>query len=654
MPLPFSIFPGFTVSRRALLCTLVDPTLRGVILSGPVGTGKSSLFHSFAEFTRNHVDPDIPFVQVPLGVTEDRLIGGIDIDIALSSGGRVLRTGLIAAADGGYLIVDDLPLLDELAATTVMQSLEMEALICEREGMSALLPSRFVLLATTVPVERDLGISAADRVAFLIGDQQRLSPNAVARMMALVERHQREPEVLAREVEEGERDLAAQVIAARVLHPLIPVGELAMREIIEHAERLNISGNRAEIFAMKAARAHAALRGSRSIESQDIEFAVVSVLAARAENVPGKGSEGHSEGKSEGTLEGDDKEEEESNGEGERQQQDQGEGDSPARDHGGSGQGGAKTEESEEQDQEQGNANEGGSAGSRSRGEKVLEAVDFNAPLDELTGFFHVRRSTTSGSGGSADQWQRGKHTRSISADTSGRRIALGATLRAAAPHQKRRRREDSRRVVVRGEDLKVKKFVERAGTLFIFCVDASGSMAMNRMREAKGAVTRLLQDAYVNRDSVALIAFRSSDAEVLLPPTSSVERAKRSLDVLPTGGGTPIASALMKAYALLQNQRRTGIEQSLVVLLTDGRANVPMSSNAAGMIMEVRRQHVREELDRIALLYRREKIPTLIIDTRQVYSPTSEAVRLAGILDARYYFLPKIDAQGIVEVVRG
>ncbi len=264
-----------------------------------------------------------------------------------------------------------------------------------------------------------------------------------------------------------------------------------------------------------------------------------------------------------------------------------------------------------------------------------------------------MRRSSTTGSGGSADQWQRGRHTRSITAETSGRRIALGATLRAAAQHQKRRRKQDERRVIVRGEDLKVKKFVERAGTLFIFCVDASGSMAMNRMREAKGAVTRLLQDAYVNRDSVALIAFRSTDAEVLLPPTSSVERAKRSLDVLPTGGGTPIASALMKAYALLQNQRRTGVEQSLVVLLTDGRANVPMSSNAAGMIMEVRRQHVREELDRIALLYRREKIPTLIIDTRQVYSPTSEAVRLAGILDARYYFLPKIDAQGIVEVVR-
>jgi magnesium chelatase subunit D len=207
--------------------------------------------------------------------------------------------------------------------------------------------------------------------------------------------------------------------------------------------------------------------------------------------------------------------------------------------------------------------------------------------------------------------------------------------------------------VVIRREDLKLKKFTERAGTLFIFCVDASGSMAMNRMREAKGAVTRLLQDAYVNRDSVALIGFRSSEAEVLLPPTSSVERAKRSLDILPTGGGTPIASALMKAYTLLQRERRTGLEQTLVVLLTDGRANVPMSSNAAGMIMEVRRQHVREELERIALLYRRERIPALIIDTRQLYSSSSEAVRLAEMLGARYYFLPKIDAQGIVEAVR-
>jgi magnesium chelatase subunit D len=198
-----------------------------------------------------------------------------------------------------------------------------------------------------------------------------------------------------------------------------------------------------------------------------------------------------------------------------------------------------------------------------------------------------------------------------------------------------------------------VKKFQERAGTLFIFCVDASGSMAANRMREAKGAVTRLLQDAYVNRDTVALISFRGSEAEVLLPPTNSVERAKRSLDILPTGGGTPLASALLKAYAMVAQERRRGVEQTLVVFLTDGRANVPMAESAAGMIMEVRRQHVRRELQTIAVSDRRERVRALVIDTKQSFGAMSEAVRLAEMLGGEYYYLPRIDARELASVVR-
>jgi magnesium chelatase subunit D len=206
---------------------------------------------------------------------------------------------------------------------------------------------------------------------------------------------------------------------------------------------------------------------------------------------------------------------------------------------------------------------------------------------------------------------------------------------------------------VIRREDIRVKRFTERAGALFIFCVDSSGSMAMNRMREAKGAVTKLLQNAYVNRDTVALIGFRGDQAEILLPPTGSVERAKRSLDILPTGGGTPLASALVKAYGLVERARRSGIGQTLVVLLTDGRANVPIAENAAGMIMEIRRGHVRRELERVAESYRRGGVATLVIDTKQHFGANSDAVRLAELLDANYYFLPRIDAGEIAAIVR-
>jgi magnesium chelatase subunit D len=172
-------------------------------------------------------------------------------------------------------------------------------------------------------------------------------------------------------------------------------------------------------------------------------------------------------------------------------------------------------------------------------------------------------------------------------------------------------------------------------------------------MREAKGAVAKLLQDAYVNRDTVALIAFRGGEAEILLPPTNSVERAKRSLDVLPTGGGTPLASALIKAYGLVAASRRKGIERTLVIFLTDGRANVPLTESAAGMIMEIRRRHVRQELERVTEAYRREGVSTLVIDTKQTFGAQSEATRLAQMLGGRYYYLPRIDAQGLAQVVK-
>jgi magnesium chelatase subunit D len=624
---PFSAFLGFSIARRALLCTLVDPTLRGMILSGPVGTGKSSLMRSFGAFVRVHVDPDSPFVQVPLGVSDDRLIGGIDLDISLATGERRGRTGLLAAADSGYLFVDDLPLLDDLSATMILHALESGTVICEREGISSCLASNFVLLATTVPSERDLPIALADRIGFLVAEERGITPDAVVELLRRLDMFLAEPRAFHADYDAAERKLASQVATARMLHPLIRLEPEVMGQLAHAALQLNVVGNRADVFAAKAVRAHAAMRGSRTIDEEDLKFAIATVLRPRAENIPDD-ERMNDDGTGEG---GEDGEREERHGGGrESEENDGGEGSRSEDDDGG-----------------------GGDASQGVVPEQVLDPVDFSGPLVDLADFFGSKRSTTAGSHGISAQWQRGRHSRSLQEQPEGKRIAIGATLRAAAPHQKRRRNEGERRVVVRGEDIRVKKFQERAGTLFIFCVDASGSMAANRMREAKGAVTRLLQDAYVNRDTVALISFRGSEAEVLLPPTNSVERAKRSLDILPTGGGTPLASALLKAYAMVAQERRRGVEQTLVIFLTDGRANVPMAESAAGMIMEVRRQHVRRELQTIAVAYRRERVRALVIDTKQSFGAMSEAVRLAEMLGGEYYYLPRIDARELASVVR-
>jgi magnesium chelatase subunit D len=632
MYFPFSAYLGYSVARRALLCTLVDPTLRGVILSGPVGTGKTSIVRSFGAFVRAHVDPEAPFVEVPLGVSDDRLIGGIDLDASLASGERYPRSGLVAGADGGFLFVDDLPLLDGLSATTIMHALEAGTITIEREGMSRVEPTGFVLLATTVPTERDLEISLADRVAFLIAEERRISTDSVHLLIGRLDRYAASPGEFYHEYDAAERKLASQVATARLLHPLIRMEEEAMWGLAVAASKLNVTGNRADVLAAKAARAHAALRGSRTVEEEDLKFAVATVLKPRAENVPDDSMQ--SEEEKPGEERGGKREESEDQRDGES----------------------AGANDDREESGEEG-ASEGASGEKESdrsvQPEELLDALDFAGPLVDLADFFRSGRSNVSGSRGNMPQWRRGRHTRSLQIDPQGRRIAIGATLRAASAHQKKRRQEGESRVIVRGEDIRVKKFTERAGTLFIFCVDASGSMAMNRMREAKGAVTRLLQDAYINRDSVALIACRGSEAEVLLPPTSSVERAKRSLDILPTGGGTPLASALLKAYAMVAQERRRGAEQTLVVLLTDGRANVPMAESAAGMIMEIRRRHVRRELETLAAAYRRDGVRALVIDTKQAFGAKSEAVRLAEMLGGEYYYLPQIDARGIAGVVR-
>ncbi len=630
---PLSAFAGFGAARRALLCTLVDPGLGGVILSGRVGTGKSALLRSFGSFVRAHVDPDTPVVRVPIGVTDDRLIGGVDVDASLASGERRVQRGLIAEADGGFLLVDDLALLDRTAIASITRALETGENICEREGVSRCDPARFVLLATSVPNEREIPIEVADKVAFLLGEERTLSIDGVRILLRRLDRHARDPVGFAREHRVMELRLAEQVATARLLHQMIPVEMNTMGTILTEAAKLNVSGNRAEVFAARSARAHAALRGAREIGEEEIRFAIATVLAPRAQNVPDESAPSPEEQPSDGGP-----------GNGEERPAEQ-----PREDAAGAG---ADGRAGGDDQIDAGGAGEGNASGEG--GDRVLDPVDFNAPLIDLDQFFSHGRSAGPGSRGEAGEWARGRHVRSTEDDLRGKRIAVGPTLRAAAPHQRSRRAEGEERVVVRPEDIRVKRFVHQAGTLFIFCVDASGSMAMNRMREAKGAVTRLLQDAYVNRDTVALISFRGTEAEVLLPPTSSVERAKRSLDVLPTGGGTPLASGLVKAYALVAAARRRGVEQVLVVLLTDGRANVPLTENAAGMIMELRRRHVRQEMENVALLFRRDGIRALVIDTRQTFGAASEAVRLAEMLDARYYYLPKIDAGGIVSVVRG
>ena len=292
--------------------------------------------------------------------------------------------------------------------------------------------------------------------------------------------------------------------------------------------------------------------------------------------------------------------------------------------------------------------------------EQILSALNSMLPaeLEELP-FRHVRRGR-SGSRGATDG-NRGRHVRSIPGDPRRARIDASATLRVAAPWQPLRRQseeataqeeaaafsqnghsaEAARPVLFQPSDIRVKQYRSKAGALFCFAVDASGSMALHRMRQAKGAVHALLAKAYVKRDRVALLAFRGKAAELLLPPSQSVELASRALDRLPTGGGTPLASALLLAETVAQQAKSRGIQQTILVLLTDGRANVPLEEG----------NNVREELQKVGKFIAASSLQVMVIDTQRSYLSRGEARQLAEWLGADYAYLPNADSEQIADL---
>jgi magnesium chelatase subunit D len=602
------------LAKQALMLLAVDPALGGVVIPSAVGSGKSTLARAFADIL-----PDgTPFVELPLNVTEDRLIGGVDLEATLATGVRVVQHGVLSRADMGVLYVDSLSLLDSSAVSHIMDAMSRRAVIVEREGLSEVHPADFMLVGTYDPSDGEVRMGLLDRIGIIVPFTAQNDFRARKQIVNIV-MGQRDSE----DTEDELRMLRGLIEAAREQLPKVSITVEQMKGMIQAAISLGVEGNRVDIFTIRAALANAALNQRTEVDDEDLKLAMKLVLVPRATRMPER----------EAADEEMPPQEEPPAQEEPEAEDEEAPADTPDAD--------AEEEQEETPDMIE---------------ELMMDAIETELPDNILNISLASKKKAKSGSRGEALNNKRGRFVRAQPGEMKSGKVALIPTLISAAPWQASRKADKVKKgirtgaLIISKEDVKIKRFRDKSGTLFIFMVDASGSMALNRMRQAKGAVSSLLQNAYVHRDQVSLISFRGKQAQVLLPPSQSVDRAKRELDVLPTGGGTPLASALLTGWETAKQARTKGISQIMFVMITDGRGNIPLEAAYDPNASKAAKEDLEKEVEALALSIQSDGIASIVVDTQMNYLSRGEAPKLAQKLGGRYFYLPNAKAEQIVE----
>ena len=586
----------------------VDPVgLGGVALRSPACDNRDQ----WLALLKNLLPTQTPLRRVPLNINDTALLGGLDLGATLQAGKPIALQGLLSQADGGVLVLAMAERMSVSSAARFGSVLDTCMVALQRDGLDTSTQASLGLVALDEGANDDeqMPASLADRLAFrlLMGAQD--------------------------EDEEGPEWSAQEVLKARQLLPQVTMDDEAVQALCAAALALGIDSLRASVFAVRVARAAAALSGSHTVEEEHTGVAARLVLAPRATRLPPQAPPESQEDEAETPPE--------------EAKEAPPEPPSPDPQNNEAQENSPPEEPDETQNEDPGP--------SENLADLVLEAAQAAIPAGLLAslkiGQLQRAKTPTSGSAGAMQKNAlRGRPVGARKGEPrAGQRINVLETLRAAAPWQKLRQRQlaltDSQKqgIVVRKEDFHVTRFRQSGQTTTVFVVDASGSSALNRLAEAKGAVELLLADCYVRRDSVAVLAFRGQTAELILPPTRSLARAKRSLAALPGGGGTPLANAI-EASMLLADQLRKKGETPIVVLLTDGKGNIARDGKPG------RTQAATDALAAAAEM-RLRGFSTLLVDT----SPQAQdaAKNLAQVMGAQYLALPYAGANTLNQAVR-
>ncbi|MBR1432552.1 MAG: VWA domain-containing protein [Ruminiclostridium sp.] len=600
---PFTAVAGQDRVKLALILNAIDPAIGGVLISGEKGTAKSTLVRGLASASGKRV------TELPLNVTEDRLVGTLDLSCAVKDGERHFESGLLYEADGNFLYVDEVNLLSAHISNILTEAVSTGENIVQRDGISYRHPCRFALVGTMNPEEGSLRPQLLDRFGLFVNARSETDIEVRTEIIRRRLEYENDPTMFLRKCRDKEEALAERISAASERLDDISVPDGIVQLIALTASRSCCEGNRCELILAETARALCAWRGGTEVNADDVSEAAKFVLPHRMRNDTSV-EVSESSGSSQDTSD-------EENYDNERSENDISE-----------------------------NEQTGSSTDKPENRQDNTESAGRELPLS-ADGIKTDKKKN----GGS------GKRSRCVTNELTGRYvrsriptgkccdIALIPTLCGAALHQQQRTPLEGMSIAVRSSDLRCKIREKHTGATILFVVDASGSMgAKRRMRAVKGAVRGLLSEAYRKRDRVGVVAFRGEDAQVLLSITSSPELARRCMDELPTGGKTPLAAGIAAAGELLRAERiRMPDALQYLILISDGKANVPLDgTDPFGDALSA--------AERIGAA----PIGTMVLDTENSYIRFGFAKKIAERMGAEYIRLDEVTGSAVEENVLG